>query len=207
MRALIQMSHQALHLGHPDDALRFLNLAQTAASTSGSVSAATESYLMSNLGWCNAALANGRLALRALDESDDLFDNVGELPSPPWSQHVTSSERAGMRGLALTLLSRDEPRYAAAAVKLLAEAADGFGTHYDRTRLMVLPVLAVASLRTGEVDKAVDAGMQAIDVAGRVSTARVYPRLRALLQASEAYSHDSDLANLRAKIRVSMPAA
>ncbi|ROP35832.1 helix-turn-helix domain-containing protein [Saccharothrix texasensis] len=200
VRALIQMSHHALHLGRPGDALRFLSLAQTAAATGRPVSALTESYLASNLGWCHAAMGNGKSALRALDEGDSLLDTGGGLPAPPWSHHVTGSERAGMRGLALTVLSREDPRHAAPAARLLARAAAGFGPEYDRTRLMVLPVLAIALLRSGEVDSAVATGRQALDVARRIPSVRVRPRLRALL-ASADQTGNSDLAHLKDDIR------
>jgi transcriptional regulator with XRE-family HTH domain len=195
---LIQMAHQALHLGHPDDALRFVNLAQTTASLSRPVSVATESHMTGTLGWCHAALGNSRPSLRALDEGDELFDNTDRLRTPgPWSQHASRSEMTGKRGLALTLLARNDQRHAAEALPKLIAAADGFGTDQERTRLMVLPVLAVAALRAGDIGQAIHAGHQAIELAGKVSTVRVYPRMRALIAASESHTRDADLSDLR----------
>ncbi|OLF18665.1 hypothetical protein BU204_05230 [Actinophytocola xanthii] len=204
-RTLIQLAHQALHLGRPNDGLRFAHLARTVTSVHGPISIATESYLMAMLGWCHAVVGDDEPSLSALDEGEERFERADRSPPPPWSQHVSHSEMSGTRGLVLTLLARKDPRHAVAALPRLTAAVDGFGAEYERTRLMVLPVLAVAALRAGDIELAVGAGRQAVALTESISTVRVHGRLRALVTAAEAHASVPDVAELRADIRASVP--
>ena len=195
-RALIQVAHQALHLGSPSDALRFLSLAQNTVSA-GNVSASTAGYVLANLGWCHAALGNADLALRSYEDSETFFAIADGRRRPRWSQHISSAERKGMRGLALTLLSRERPAQAAEATVLLGDAVRGLSSSQARTSLMVLPVLAVASLRAGDEERAVRAGYQAIELMREVSTKRVYSRLRTFASMLETRSFGSGVEDMR----------
>jgi hypothetical protein len=77
--------------------------------------------------------------------------------------------------------------------------------HRDPSRVRSLAFdhlgLARAFLTAGEVESAVDAGTMALDLVGRVNSARVRDRLRELLRETSPYAGTPVISDLRTRIR------
>lgn len=199
---LLDLAHQALHLGRPDEALRLVRLA-TATTTSHTypVSASSRSYIAATQAWCHAALGNADSCTRALDDAQRFYADADPTTAPPWAAYVTPAEIAAQHGHSFYLLAATRPSYASAAIEHLQIAADGFGPTYARSRAVNLPGLAGSYFYLGDVDSAVTVGRDAVTEISNLSSKRAYARLDALATAAAPFQHLSDVADLRERIR------
>ncbi|MEU6561999.1 helix-turn-helix transcriptional regulator [Nocardia nova] len=202
---LLDLAHQALHLRRPKDALAFCRLAAaTSTSRRHPVSSITAGYIHTVTAWCWATLGEPEPARRALADSRAVYASVNADSTPPWSWIVTEAEIAAQHGHALYLLSLTYPEFAESAVGRLTEAAHGHPAEHERSRAVLLPTLAVAHLRAGDVESAVRTGRDAVTVVSALSSQRCYARLRDLDAAAARHGSVPDVLDLRADIAAAL---
>ncbi|WP_291410156.1 helix-turn-helix domain-containing protein [Actinophytocola sp.] len=205
---LLDLAHQALHLGRPDEALRLVQLgAATATTRNYPVSASTRSYIAATLAWCHASLGDAEPCQRALGDAQQFYADADPATAPPWAAHVIPAEIAAQHGHSFYLLAKAAPSYAPIAVEHLRVAVESFGSAYARSRAVNLPGLAGSYFYVGEVDSAVAAGHEAVTEISTLSSKRAYARLQVLADAAAPFGHDSGVAELRQCIREALATA
>jgi hypothetical protein len=205
---LLDLAHQALHLGRPDEALRLVQLgAATATTRNYPVSASTRSYIAATLAWCHASLGDAEPCRRALGDAQQFYTDADPSTAPPWAAHVTPAEIAAQHGHSFYLLAKAAPSHAPTAVEHLSVAVDSFGSAYARSRAVNLPGLAGSYFYVGEVESAVATGHEAVTEISTLSSKRAYARLQVLADAAEPFGHDSGVADLRQRIREALATA
>lgn len=198
---LLDMAHQALHLRQPKDAFAFCRLA--AATSTGRrhpVSHITAGYIHTVTAWCWATLSEPEPTRRALADSQTGYAAASADTIPPWAWIVTEAEIAAQQGHALYLLSLTHPEFAEPAAARLTAAADGHPAEHERSRAVVLPTLAVAHFRAGDIDSAVRIGQDAVTAVTALSSQRCYARLRDLDTVAARHRSASGVLELRADI-------
>jgi hypothetical protein len=120
VNVLLDIADQALHLGHPREALHHVQLTSaTAASRKYPASAITRSVTSAYLGWCRASLGEAEPCRRAMGQARDEFASADPGSAPPWAQHVTDAVMSAEQGHSLYLLSLTDPDFALAAIEQL----------------------------------------------------------------------------------------
>lgn len=210
VKLLLAMTHQALHLRRPREALSVVQLGYGAGvGRSQAVSASTASHLASHHAWCQAALGDHRACDSALGQAVDNFTLADPATAAPWAANVTAAELAAQQGHArYTLaLTTADAKHAARAVPLLQEAVDGYGSAYARSRAVNLPGLAGAHALAGDCDTAVHVGYQAVEEITALSSPRIYDRLRTFDTVLHSYGTDRTVRELRGRIQSALTAA
>ncbi|WP_433679953.1 helix-turn-helix domain-containing protein [Nocardia sp. CA-119907] len=198
---LLDMAHQSLHLRRPQEALKFTQLASSAAiNRKHPVSTIISGYIAAVLGWCWASLNEAAATERAIGQSEDQYASANPDRTPPWAWFVTPAEIAAQQGHSMYLLSLTQPRYASAAIGRLSIAVSGHAMEHARSRAVALPTLAGACLQAGDFGAAARYGRDAITAITELSSQRCYIRLRDLDSIAAGYDSDHDVADLRSNI-------
>ena len=175
-----------LHHGHFDEASRYFDLGQLAASRSGDGLAA--SLLSGNAAWACAKKGAEHSARALLDRGREQFDAASRTGVAGWARFFTPADLSGLAGAVHTDLAVTVGRhYAQTAVALLITAIDGYDEGMARSRTLGLISLSTSHLIEGDVEAGVDAGMRALTSSGSIGSARVRDRFRPL--ASHARRH------------------
>jgi len=199
---LDDMATQAVHLGHPDEALRLIHLGHVAAAGPHSVSASTRCWLMRDQAWAYAAQGNTADCHRALGQAAEQFSAVDPTNRPQWGEHLDDAHLASHQGTAhyMLALADGDPGAADRAVPLLRQAVDGFGPDHARARALALPDLAGAHALAGDTDTAVTLGHQAIGEVTALHSPRSYDRLRVLNTTLQPLHTSAGVAELRDRL-------
>ncbi|MEV6325977.1 helix-turn-helix transcriptional regulator [Nocardia sp. NPDC051787] len=207
---LLDMAHQSLHLGRPDEALKVAQLAQaTAGNRKHPAAMSTEAYIFAVLGWSRATRGEIEPMRLALGQSEERYEEANSAPVPSWARCwrgvVTDAEITAQQGYAMYLLSLTQPDYAPQAVTMLSQAVGSYHNAHARSRAVNLPPLAAAQFRAGDVDNAISTSYEAISAITSLSSTRCYARLRDLGTATARFARRSDVADLRADIHAALP--
>ncbi|MFD4401183.1 helix-turn-helix domain-containing protein [Nocardia sp. NPDC058499] len=202
---LLDMAHQALHLRRPKDALAFCRLA--AATSTGRrypVSPITAGYIHTVTAWCWATLGEPEPTRRALVDSEAGYADASDGTTPAWAWVVTDAEIAAQQGHSLYLLSLKRREFGEAAAAKLTVAAEGHPAEHERSRAVVLPTLAAAHFRAGDLEAAVQIGQAAVTAVTALSSQRCYARLRDLDTIAARHRFVPEVRDLRADIAASL---
>jgi transcriptional regulator with XRE-family HTH domain len=208
VNVLLQMAAQARHVNRPAEALRLAQLGSAAATGAATpVSAGALGSLASSLSHIRAMLGEVELSHRAMGEAREFYANVDPATEPPWAMaRVPPAEAEAMEGYALFSLASTNPAYAPAAVERLRAAVDGFGPTHARSRALNLPGLASCYFLGGDVAAAVATGHKAVTAISALSSQRAHTRLRVLAETAAPFADQSDVAELRQRIRETVTA-
>jgi hypothetical protein len=198
---LLDIAHQFLHLGRPEEALRLAGFGLAIDNAPTPISNATRSHLSNVQSWSYAVLGDATACGRALSRAERHFDAVDQSTAPPWSAHVNSAEFIAQQGHAWYLLSATQPEAAVRAVPLLTAATSAQGDDYARTRAINLAGLVGSHARAGNIDAAVRVGRRALEEITRFSSRRAYQRLR-MLDDCLALHPTADVADVRHDIHI-----
>jgi len=178
---LRQLTHQALHLDRPDEALGLVRLAYaTTVRPAHHVPELALAEIAAYEGWCHAATGRVQPCHRALGRAQEHFDNTDGDP-PPWLAHLDGPEVTALRGHSYHVLARHEPAVADRATELLQAAIAGRTGDYARSRTLNLIALCATYLHHGEhIDEGIAVGEQALEGVSTLTSPRTLDRLRAL---------------------------
>jgi transcriptional regulator with XRE-family HTH domain len=207
----LNLAHQAVHLGRPQEALQLAKLGvATTATHPYPVSTSTRRQIAAQLAICQASLGLVEPCHRALDEVEELDADVDTGTAPPGATDMIPAEFAAKRGYAYHMLTKSAPSYAATAVDHLHVAVDKFGSlgpTYARSHALNLPLLAESYFSLREVEAAVSTGHEAVAAISTLSSTRAYTRLQDLARAAKPFSHQPSVAALRQQISTTLNTA
>ncbi|MFI6096420.1 tetratricopeptide repeat protein [Lentzea sp. NPDC051213] len=175
-----------LHHGHLDEALRYFDVGQIAASRSGDRLAA--SILTVNSAWACGKKGAEHSALTLLDRGYEQFNAADRTAVADWAKFFTEADLSALAGAVHTDLAGTVGRHhARTAVPLLTTAINGYGEDMVRSRTLSLILLSTDHLIEGDVEVGVGTGLRALASAGDIGSARVRDRFRPL--AAQARKH------------------
>ncbi len=180
-----------LHHGAPDEALTQFRLGRLAAKRSGSKLAS--SILSANQGWAHAKKGEGNLAVGLLDRAGEEFAEKGEAKPPDWARFFTGVDVSAMAGSVHTDLAlRHGGRHIGLAISALTEAVESYGPEMRRSRSLCLIMLATGHLLDHDGERALAVGIEALETAGTLESARTRDRLRPLQEEVAKHLDDPD---------------
>lgn len=195
-----------LHHGHVDEASRYFDLGQLAASRSGDRLAA--SILTVNSAWAYAKKGAEHDALTLLDRGHEQFGAADGATVAGWAKFFTDGDLSALAGAVHTDLAVTVGRHhSRTAIPLLTTAINGYGEDMVRSRIFSLIHLSTSQVIEGEVEVGVGTGLRALVSAGAIGSARVRDRLRPLaLQVRRLTAHAGAL-DLAERIDAGVPAS
>ena len=190
-----------ISMRRPKDARAFCRLAAaTSAGRRHPVSPITTGYIYTVTAWCWATLGEPEPTRRALADSAAGYAHVSESTAPAWAWVVTDAEIAAQQGHALYLLSLKHGEFGEPAAAKLTVAVEGHPAEHERSRAVVLPTLAAAHFRAGDIDAAVRIGQSAVTAVTALSSQRCYARLLDLGTVAARHRSVPEVRDLRADI-------
>ncbi len=199
------MARQLLYLGHVNDALELVRVAQD--SSAGAATPTVRAMLYSREAWGYAK--QGRIAAfhRATARAEDALADATPADDPHWISYFDAAELAGTTGGRLLDLAHGR-------VELAGETAD----HIERAiaerrpgRLRSAALdhigLAEARLIQGELDEAVRLGHEAATIVEQTRSDRVRVKLVELYQHTTAHAAVPAVAALRDHVRALVTAS
>ncbi|MEV6906178.1 tetratricopeptide repeat protein [Amycolatopsis sp. NPDC051071] len=184
-----------LHHGAPDEALAQFRLGRLAAKRSGSKLAA--SILSANEGWAHAKKGEVDLAVGLLDRAGEEFAGKSEAKPPDWARFFTEVDVSAMAGSIHTDLALHlGGRHVGLAISSLTDAVERYGPEMRRSRSLCLIMLATGHVLAGDCDQALAVGVEALETAGALESARTRDRLRPLEEEVAKHLDDPDCRTL-----------
>ena len=195
---LAGMSHQAVYIGQPDDALDLARAAQTSAHKAGLPALLTESLIME--AHAHAANKDAAACASALNAAEHAFAR-SENDSPAWLNYFDEAYMAAKFGHCFKELG-DGPQAEHFAKRSL-DMVDG----YTRGRTFNILLLANAHLQQHDLDAACATGNQALDLAAGLRSARTIRYMRDLRRRMSAFSKQPNVRDFHARAHDLMPAS
>lgn len=202
--ALSRAARQMVHLGRPDDALDLMKLAK---SGSGSETLPrTRAMLHTIEAWAQASMGRGQEMKRTLGRAEDMFvSDQGDVPQPSWMQMFDEADLHGMQALAYRTLAEHDPSAAAVAQRHAKQALELRAKGHQRSTIFDYISLASACFIANDPDQAERYARLALLTMGENSSHRTWDRLREMYRLTARYADYSDIQDLRADIKLSMP--
>jgi tetratricopeptide (TPR) repeat protein len=161
---LAARSHRAIHLGVPDRAIELARASRHVAGRTGILALVAETHELEANG--HALLGDGRACALSLQECERAFERSGSDEVPSWLSYFDSAYLAAR--FAHTL--RDLGDWAGA--ERYALEASAMSRSLARARAFNTALLATACVET-DLDRALDAGREALDMASELQSGRV----------------------------------
>jgi hypothetical protein len=193
------MARQAGHLGRPGDALELIHLARYGARHAATP---TVSAMLHSLGARYYAML-GRLKdfHRAVGQAEAAFADRDPAQDPPWVGYFDISEYYATLGICYQIAARTStPGQARQAIDMIGHALARRDPSRVRSRAFDHVGLARAYLAAGELEAADSVATTALDLIGKISSARVRDRLYELLRETSPYAGTPVIADLRSRI-------
>jgi hypothetical protein len=193
------MARQAGHLGRPQDALEMIHLARYGARNTATP---TISALLHSLEARYYAMM-GRLKDfdRAAGQAEAAFADRDPAQDPAWVAYFDISEYYATLGICHQITARTSAAgQAARAIEMISRALACRDAARVRSRAFDHLGLARAYLVAGELEAAGAAGTTALELTGKVSSARVRDRISELLHETSLYAGVPVIADLRSRI-------
>lgn len=192
---LYRMGRLHLHRGLHREALRFFQLGQVFARSTGC--GITASMLSANEAWAYAHLDDEAQMIRSLQSAQDDFAGAAPAVAASWVAFFGASDLDAMTGITLTSRPSATEADMGRAIEHLEACVDARGPAMTRSLVFEQTALAVANLRLGERERAIDVGHAALRNASAVRSVRTIDRLEPLQKASTraGFSDANDLAH------------
>ncbi|WP_410655189.1 tetratricopeptide repeat protein [Amycolatopsis sp. lyj-112] len=171
-----------LHHRSPAEALVQFGQGQRAARRAGTP--LSQAILSANQAWAYALLGDVRQALDKISLAPEQFADASGDSVPSWSAFFTANDMAAMIGTVRTELARlVDVRHSRKAIPALTEAVDGYGADMARSRSLTMIWLAVDHALEGDLDRAAEVGLAAMEIADGIRSVRTRDRLRPLSES------------------------
>ena len=190
---LYRMGRLHLHRGLHREALRFFQLGQVFARSTGC--GVTAAMLSANEAWAYAYLDDKPQMTRSLQAAHEEFANADTTAAASWVAFFGASDLDAMSGITLTSLPNPTETDMTQAVEHLDACVDARGPAMARSLTFELTSLSVARLRIGDRERAIEIGRAALRNASGVRSVRTIDRLEPL-QSEAAESDFGDAKDL-----------
>jgi hypothetical protein len=195
---LAGMSHQAVYIGQPDDALDLARAAQTSARKAGLPALLTESLIME--AHAHAANKDAAACASALDSAEKTFDR-SEKDGPAWLSYFDEAYMAAKFGHCFKELG--DGRQAEQFARRSLDMVEG----YTRGRTFNVILLANAQLQQNDLDAACMSGGQALDLAAGLRSARTIRYMRDLRRRLSGFTQQPDVRAFQDRAHDLLPAS
>ena len=193
------MARQAGHLDRPREALELIHIARYGARHTATP---TIDALLHSLEARYCAMM-GRLKDfdRAAGQAEAAFADRDPAQDPAWVAYFDTSEYYATLGICHQIAARTSaPGQAIHAIDMISHALAHRDPSRVRSRAFDSLGLARAFLAAGELESAEAAGTMALELTGKISSARVHGRLQELLRETSPYAGTPVIADLRNRI-------
>lgn len=195
---LAGMSHQAVYVGQPDDALDLARAAQASADKAGLPVLLTESLIME--AHAHAVNKDATACSSALNAAEHAFARSGE-DVPAWLGYFDEAYMAAKFGHCFRELG--DGTQAEHFARRSLDMVDG----YTRGRAFNVILLANAHLQQREPDQACASGDQALDLAVSLNSARTIRYMRDLRRRMTAFAGEPVVREFQARAHELLPAS
>jgi hypothetical protein len=198
---LAGMSHQAAYLGQSDDAVDMARAAGHCARRAGQPVLIAEAHAAEAHG--HALAGNRRSAVASLIAAEHALAGADHASTPAWLVYFDEAYLAAKSGHALR--EAGDPAQAVVQAERSLAMQDG----YARGRVFNLVLLATAYVEHGDIEQAADTGIQAVQAARSMSSARTLNYLRDLRRRLAPYHRQPTVSSFdyQAAALVSAPPA
>lgn len=192
------MARQLLYLGHHNDALELVRLAQRDAER---VTPAVRSMLYTREAWAYAKLGRISGFQRATAAAENALAEVNPAAEPYWIAYYDAAELEGTTGGRLLELAHQDNRQAEPAAERISRAIESRRT--GRLRSSALDEIGLAELRLiqGELEECARLGHQAATLVEQTPSDRVQVKLAELYQYSNPHANVPVITSLRERIQ------
>ena len=193
------IARQAGHLGRPGDALELIHLARYGARHTATPT--IDALLHSLEARYYAMMGRWKEFDRAAGQAEAAFADRDPTQDPAWVAYFDTSEYYATLGICHQIAARTSaPGQARLAIEMIGHALARRDPGRVRSRAFDHLGLARAYLVAGELESAEAAGTTALQLIGKVSSARLRDRLHELLHETSPYSDTPLIADLRSRI-------
>jgi hypothetical protein len=192
------IAHLALHVGHPDEALRMVHAARH--GTPSSASPATRAAFLAVEARAHARLKDEKATTAALTAAETALSGSHPRDEPAWMSYFTPADLEDETAHCMHDLGRHNQtqRIVRAAVADL-----------DPSRVRRLAIdnalLATSLAESGQVEEACKVGREAVAHASRTHSVRTMLRINDMRRAMNRYTGHRDVADLEYLIRETPP--
>jgi hypothetical protein len=138
---------------------------------------------------------------RAAGQAEAAFADRGAEQDPPWVAYFDTSEYYATLGICHQIVARTSvPGHARRSIDMISHALAHRDQSRVRSRAFDYLGLSRAHLVAGELESAEAAGTTALELTGKISSARVRDRLNELLHETSPYARTPVIADLRSRI-------
>jgi tetratricopeptide (TPR) repeat protein len=202
---LYRMGRLHLHRDMHREALRFFQLGQITAQDSGCE--LTVAMLCANEAWAYALLGDRPQVLRSIGRAQDEFARADRAAAPAWVRFFGDADLYASVGVTQVSQAESSESDLADAIDHINQALALRGPDITRSRIFELTALAVAHLRAGNRDSALEAGRDAVTSAASVRSVRTLDRLEPLQTLAGKHRRDTDMRELAHQIATLRAAA
>ncbi len=193
------MARQLLYLGHVNDALELVRLAQE--NSAGHATAAVRSMLHTREAWAYSKLGRISAFRRATAKAEDALADARPAEEPHWISYFDRAELEGTTGGRLLELAHERPELAEETAERINQAIALRRPGRLRSFALDQIGLAEARLIQGEMEEASRLGHAAAAVVEQTPSDRVRVQLAEFYQHSNTFDNVPAIANLRDRIR------
>jgi hypothetical protein len=195
---LAGMSHQAVYVGQPDDALDLARAAQVSAGKAGLPALLAESLIME--AHAHAINKDASACARALNAAEHAFAK-SQTDTPAWLGYFDEAYMAAKFGHCFRELS--DSAQAEHFARRSLDMVDG----YTRGRTFNVLLLANAHLQQRNLDEACAAGRQALDLAAGLNSARAVRYTRDLRRRMTPFGKQPSISEFQELAHELLPAS
>ncbi|MGH3922615.1 MAG: XRE family transcriptional regulator [Pseudonocardiaceae bacterium] len=195
------MGYQESLCGDPDTGLAYTESALIRATR---LTATERALLHNSRGRDLAKLGEVQDALRAVGAADEAFSHANPAEDPPWMASYTESRHTGWAGDVLREFGM-QGQYVAETRDRLTTAIATRPQGRARTRGQIR--LASLIMVTGDPHEAAALGTQALDWSGPLRSRRATSDFHDLNRLAEPHANLPEVADLRARLRITLAAA
>ncbi|WP_433347657.1 hypothetical protein ACQP25_30845 [Microtetraspora malaysiensis] len=198
---LAAMSHQAVYVAKPDDAVDIAHAAQTAARRAGVAALLTECLVLEAHAHASLQQADTRACSQALHRAEAAFGQAGSADRPMWLSYFDHAYFAARIAHCFRALGQG------AQMVRYAKQSLNMDQQYVRGKAFNTAILALGYAMSGEPTQACHHGREAVDLAAGLNSARVVTYMRDLLRNLEPYSGAAEVAELKRYVAHRLPRA
>jgi len=195
---LAAMSHQAVYVAQPDQAIDMAQAAQMAGQRAGLPILQTESIVMEAHG--HALRKDAGSCSRALRRAETTFSQTTGRDLPAWLSYFDEAYFAAKIAHCFHALEQGQQteKYALRSLDM--------DPRYIRGKAFNLALLAIGYALRGELDQACVRGREAVDLAGSLDSARAITYIRRLLRELAPHDHEDQVRGFRFYAEAALPA-
>ena len=195
---LAAMSHQAVYVARPDQAIDMAQAAQLAGRRAGLPILQTESIVMEAHG--HALRKDAGSCSRALRRAETTFSQTTGRDLPAWLSYFDEAYFAAKIAHCFHALEQGQQteKYALRSLDM--------DPRYIRGKAFNLALLAIGYALQGELDQACLRGRDAVDLVGSLDSARAITYIRRLLRELVPHAHEGQVREFRSYAEAALPA-